>query len=302
MTQLIQTVLHQYLTYANPLWLLFLGAWLTFGFMLTLVVAPAVPRAVALVLVGCLVGALAGGYYLIVKNPERQAAATRAVIQLALEQPGRVSVEVRTVSDEVVLETLPQTPGEVERLATLPMDLVARLERTLPPSAASEVSPLQRDLGRVLEAGYDWPEKPYWIGVLCLLGLWWQYFEIGKGLSDCWRRGDRFVWVYAGLIAVPVALWVLYGFLAVRAKTGRQTLACEPVAAAVTKAFTARSEVGWTETDGTLTLIAIVPRPFLGRTGDLTVVTTIAPELRRQLDAIGAKYGYAPLGQPEPHP
>ena len=254
--------------------------------------------------IGCGVDRLAEGF-------KRDTAPLVQVVRSAVEFPRLATLTYRTATD-----ALEVTAGGVEafpaadplshplyrmtwtpRTVVLPMRLVHGLDQALSGQPRSlrflppDPSPLDLRLRPALEHWYILPVRRFFWGALAAAAVF-CVFAVGQA------GGNRSLPFIAGF-----CLFLVTHHLYCRkldAEYG-SAAACEPIAAALAKAYADPAAVTFVEQRGPgpdgrrLTVLAAVPRTFLGHTGYMQVVATLPAPLLRQLDAAAASLGFAPL-------
>jgi len=292
---------------AAPIW--FLDIFLTTAFALEVVprfMRGSLRRHLCVLTVWLLVClGICHGVHLLEEGFKRTAAPFGPVVCSALDFPKAAVLTYWTAADAVELtaggiEPIPgRTAGRSTwppRAVTLPMGLVRDIDQarsgqpldSAPPAPTS----LELRLRPALEAAYVSPVRRFfWFALaaaaaFCVFVL--RLFEQGIG---------RKTLPYLAILSLSFVLQPL------RSRKldveYRASAVCEPVAAALAKAYADPAAVTFTERRGldgrSLTVRAVVPRTFLGHAGDMTVVADLPAPLLRRLDAAASVLGFAPL-------
>ena len=233
----------------------------------------------------------------------RAAAAVVPAVCAAFEAPvwNQSLLTYRTAADAAELVNLGAADSKAFGPANLPMSLVADLERSLsgqplrylPPAP----SPLKLRLQSVLEHWYVRPARQqFWFG-LAFAAAWFA-FALHRAASP--GRADTPLFP-----ASVAALFLVAAILHPRKLDAeyRSATACEPVAAALARAYTRPTECRFTEfrslgPEGRRLTVRAHGGPtygFLGRLGTVVVEADLREPLIRELDAAAAEFGYAPL-------
>lgn len=220
-------------------------------------------------------------------------ALTTSVVEAAVAHPERVAILYQAnTADLTVASTIEGLP---EFKATLPMNLVFRLNQVISAQAQPRPDPLvksqlEQQLLPVLEQAYVRFATRLWYGSLvALIGLF------GLGVFCQGKLGTTLTLMVPWVGLLVGQLYAIKGDV-----QSRQTFACEPTAAVVAKAFTSPAEVTWLKlANGGWQLKATVPQAFLCPANTMTVVADLSPDLCRKLNAKAAVLGYAPLNAPK---
>jgi len=248
-----------------------------------------------------------GGKQAQTRQTANAGAMTPAVVA-AFEDPSLTFLIYRTATDSVELHNLNSADPAVAGPVFLPMSLVRDLDRALAGHPlrfrlgdrvylAPDPSPLEQRLQEVLEGRYARPAR---------LRFGFALAVAAAGFAFALRRaathpGNRSIPFFPASFAALVIATCLLCPQMLDAEA-RSATACEPVAAALARAYTRPQVASITELrgagpDGRRLIVKVggIPQTLLGRLGTVIVIADLREPLIRDLDAAAAEFGYAPL-------